>query len=203
MTAGPECSRPSAARQQFACPGMSTSHQPPEGTTLMLKPAFALVSMNMTLNSRALASPSSMETCLHTIACSSAQSGPVPHEQAGEATFKPPYAGHAPEELQLEGKAGLNGIRLHNRQHAPAAIHSILGLMHTVPAFNLRKPCSARPFAGTFHFRKAADVQATVQLKGWQEADTKRLEMRDSGLQTATACIMYQPLRHADACHSS
>ena len=34
-------------------------------TTLMLKPAFALVSMNMTLNSRALASPSSIDTCLH------------------------------------------------------------------------------------------------------------------------------------------
>ena len=33
--------------------------------TLMLKPALALVSMNMTLNSRALASPSSIDTCLH------------------------------------------------------------------------------------------------------------------------------------------
>lgn len=32
--------------------------------TLMLKPAFALVSMNITLNSRALASPSSIDTCL-------------------------------------------------------------------------------------------------------------------------------------------
>ena len=32
--------------------------------TLILKPAFALVSMNMTLKSRALASPSSMDTCL-------------------------------------------------------------------------------------------------------------------------------------------
>lgn len=32
----------------------------------MLKPALALVSMNMTLNSRALASPSSMDTCLQT-----------------------------------------------------------------------------------------------------------------------------------------
>ena len=30
----------------------------------MLNPAFALVSMNMTLNSRALASPSSIDTCL-------------------------------------------------------------------------------------------------------------------------------------------
>lgn len=34
--------------------------------TLMLKPALALVSMNMTLNSRALASPSSIDTCLQT-----------------------------------------------------------------------------------------------------------------------------------------
>jgi len=33
--------------------------------TLMLKPALALVSINITLNSRALASPSSMDTCLH------------------------------------------------------------------------------------------------------------------------------------------
>ena len=32
--------------------------------TLMLKPALALVSMNSTPNSRALASPSSMDTCL-------------------------------------------------------------------------------------------------------------------------------------------
>ena len=32
--------------------------------TLMLKPAFALVSMNMTLKSRAFASPSSIDTCL-------------------------------------------------------------------------------------------------------------------------------------------
>jgi hypothetical protein len=32
--------------------------------TFMLKPALALVSINMTLSSRALASPSSMETCL-------------------------------------------------------------------------------------------------------------------------------------------
>jgi hypothetical protein len=31
---------------------------------LMLNPALALVSMNITPNSRALASPSSMETCL-------------------------------------------------------------------------------------------------------------------------------------------
>ena len=31
----------------------------------MLKPAFALVSMNMTLNSLAFPSPSSIETCLH------------------------------------------------------------------------------------------------------------------------------------------
>jgi len=30
----------------------------------MLKPAFALVSMNMTFKSRALASPSSTDTCL-------------------------------------------------------------------------------------------------------------------------------------------
>lgn len=32
--------------------------------TFILKPAFALVSINITLSSRALASPSSMETCL-------------------------------------------------------------------------------------------------------------------------------------------
>ena len=37
-----------------------------EQRTLMLKPAFALVSMNMTLKSRAFASPSSMDTCLQT-----------------------------------------------------------------------------------------------------------------------------------------
>ncbi len=35
-----------------------------DGLTLMLNPALALVSMNITPNSRALASPSSMETCL-------------------------------------------------------------------------------------------------------------------------------------------
>jgi len=32
--------------------------------TFILNPAFALVSMNMTLSSRAFASPSSIETCL-------------------------------------------------------------------------------------------------------------------------------------------
>ncbi len=32
--------------------------------TLMLKPALALVSINITLYSRALASPSSIDTCL-------------------------------------------------------------------------------------------------------------------------------------------
>ena len=32
--------------------------------TLILNPALALVSINMTFSSRALASPSSMETCL-------------------------------------------------------------------------------------------------------------------------------------------
>jgi hypothetical protein len=32
--------------------------------TFILKPAFALVSINMTLRSRALASPSSIDTCL-------------------------------------------------------------------------------------------------------------------------------------------
>ena len=36
-----------------------------EVQTLILSPAFALVSMKLTLNSRALASPSSIETCLH------------------------------------------------------------------------------------------------------------------------------------------
>ena len=34
----------------------------------MLKPAFALVSMKMTLRSRAFESPSSMETCLQFVA---------------------------------------------------------------------------------------------------------------------------------------
>lgn len=33
----------------------------------MLNPAFALVSMNITFNSRALASPSSIDTCLANI----------------------------------------------------------------------------------------------------------------------------------------
>jgi len=37
---------------------------PHQNLTLMLKPAFALVSMNMTFNSFALLSPSSVDTCL-------------------------------------------------------------------------------------------------------------------------------------------
>lgn len=38
-----------------------------ECVTFMLKPALALVSINMTLTSRALASASSIETCLQHI----------------------------------------------------------------------------------------------------------------------------------------
>lgn len=37
----------------------------PGPPTLMLSPAFADVSMKFTFSSRALASPSSMDTCLH------------------------------------------------------------------------------------------------------------------------------------------
>lgn len=41
-----------------------SKHREVNWLTLILKPAFALVSMNITLNSRALASPSSIDTCL-------------------------------------------------------------------------------------------------------------------------------------------
>lgn len=41
-----------------------TAPRPTPHHTLILRPAFALVSMKLTLNSRALASPSSIETCL-------------------------------------------------------------------------------------------------------------------------------------------
>ena len=55
--------RPVATHSK-SCVQQADEEMSPNLLTLMLNPALALVSMNMTLNSRALASPSSMETCL-------------------------------------------------------------------------------------------------------------------------------------------
>jgi len=48
----------------LGCPCSITNHRPRRRRTLMLNPAFALVSMKLTASSRALASPSSSDTCL-------------------------------------------------------------------------------------------------------------------------------------------